>query len=227
MKKITLLMLCIVMLLNVSLGCLAESNTSADVPQVFDYERLKKMTYVSEDTIEGRAFLYYTADHVGVTGYTEIEESFEQTGHSSGIYADIIVLNLGTAKEVPIFRIWIVYEDDTWLFADNCIIKAGDNRYTFGNIDVNRDNGYSKYSGSWVKETLLIKIGNDSIAFMEDLCTAYKNKEPITLRLKGSKGYIDFDITRDVSSIVNLYKSFKLCGGTLDRYTMQFDENIQ
>lgn len=223
MKRCISLLLIFVMLLSMSSICFAESDT----PTVFDYERLKTMTYVSEDEMEGQAFIYYGENYIGVTGYTEIDESYEMTGHSSGIYPDIIVLNLGTAKEIPIFRIWINYQNDEWLFADNCIIKVGDNRYYFSDIDVKRDNGYSKYRGSWIEEVLLIKIGDASIPFMEDLCEARKNDETVTLRLKGSKGYIDFDITSNISSITNLYKILKSCGGTLERYTTLFKENIQ
>lgn len=227
MKKIAILMIFIIMLLSISLDCLAESHNAVVTPESFDYEKLKTMTYVSEDDMEGRAFVYYSEDYTGLNGYTEIDGSYEETGHSSGIYSDIIVLNLGTAKELPIFRIWINYMDDEWLFADNCIIKVGNERYYFDGIDVQRDNGYSKYSGSWIEEILLIKIGDDSIPFMEALCEARKNDESVMLRLKGSKGYIDFDITSNVGSIIRLYERLKLCGGTLERYTTQFDENIQ
>lgn len=227
MKKATAIMIFIVMLLSVYSVCFAESSNTVAVPESFDYEKLKTMTYVSEDDMEGRAFVYYSSVHVPNTGRTEIEGSYARTRFSSFIVPDIIIINLGTAKESPLFRIWIYYKNSEWLFADNCIIKVGDERYYFGGIDVQRDTGYSKYSGSWIEEILLIKIGDDSIPFMEDLCEAKENDETVMLRLKGSKGYIDFDITSNISYITDLYEQLKKCGGTLERYTTQFEENIQ
>lgn len=223
MKKIVVLLVTMLLLTANAVAFSEEPST----PTTFDYEGCKKRRYVIEDDMEGIAYIFYGEWDRGETIHTEIEESYEQTGFSSCIYPDILVVNPGTSKQLPVFRIWILYSNDEWLFADNCIIKIGDNRYLFDNIDVKRDSGYTKYVGSWIKETLLIKIGDASIPFMNDLVKAVYDDETITMRLKGSEGYIDFDITYNAYTIASLYEDFLQYGGANEQYLLAIDENIQ
>ena len=119
MKRIISLLIAMFFLIS-SCVALAEEKL---IPSTFDYEGCKDYQYVIEDDMEGIAYIFWGESYAGETFLTEIEESYEKTGFSSSIYPDILVTNLGTAKEMPIFRIWIKYSNDEWLFADNCIIK--------------------------------------------------------------------------------------------------------
>ena len=196
-------------------------------PETFDISYFKERDnffWVAEDEMENKAYINLNG-YDGENRNTEIEDSYTQTGFSQCIVPDIIVLNRGKENETPILRIWIHYYAKNWLFADTCIIKLGDNTYTFENIGVTRKADYNSImKESFVKETLLLLPGGNGVDFMEDLCS-YKGD--VKMRIKGDNGYIDFDITGNTWPIERLYRALQVAHGTEPQYLSQFDGNIK
>ena len=88
------------------------------------------------------------------------------------------------------------------------IIKIGDKRYTFSDLDVSRD---VRSSGS-IQESFVVFMNSDVNAMMQDLI-AHRDEE-IKIRLSGSRGSVDFVLSKNIKdAMIHLYNVFAAGGG--------------
>ena len=197
MRKILSILLFAILVFNL-IPALAESSTQ---PKYFNRSVFSTSEYsVAYDDFEGDTYVDSTANWRDNFKFTH---SNPADGYFSVIYPDILVLNSESSTERSIFRIWISYMSDSWLFADTAIVKIGSNRYTIDDIDVKTD----VMDGGDVNEKLLFVIAKENEDFMEDWCAT---TESIKIRLKGSKGNIDFTVPSSAQKIIaDMYLKFK------------------
>ena len=91
---------------------------------------------ITIDDIEGQAFIGSTYSRADVFSFEHTDQS---DYYYSVIYPDVYIGDYQASSEFSLFRIWIRYNAEEWLFADNAIIKCGDKRFTASNIDVSTD----------------------------------------------------------------------------------------
>ena len=101
------------------------------------------------------------------------------------------------------------YHADDWAFIDSIIIKIGNKRYKFDNINMSRD----VLRDATIEEDAGLGISSSTLPMMADLI-AHRDEE-IRVRLQGDLRDIDFVLTDDVKNgIINIYNLYVAGGGT-------------
>ena len=101
------------------------------------------------------------------------------------------------------------YYADDWAFIDSIIIKIGNKRYKFDNINMSRD----VLRDATIEEDAGLGISSSTLPMMADLI-AHRDEE-IRVRLQGDLRDIDFVLTDDVKNgIINIYNLYVAGGGT-------------
>lgn len=101
------------------------------------------------------------------------------------------------------------YHADNWAFIDSIIIKIGNKRYKFDNINVSRD----VLRDATIEEDAGLGITSSALPMMADLI-AHRDEE-IRVRLQGDLRDIDFVLTDDIKNgIINIYNLYVAGGGT-------------
>lgn len=101
------------------------------------------------------------------------------------------------------------YYASDWAFINRAIIKIGDKRYTFDNLDTS----YNVLKDARINETFSIEITSKSMQMMTDLIN--HRDEDIKIRLHGTKRDIDFVLTDEMKNgIINIWNLYVAGGGT-------------
>ena len=90
---------------------------------------------------------------------------------------------------------------------DQCIFKIGDKRFE---LDTILARGYYTESIDCYSETVEIStLSFEVIDLFDALLEAYENNTPVKLRMKGSGGHYDFDITNNIYYIAEFWAAYK------------------
>ena len=197
MKRLTILLLVLVL-------CIASVTASAEGFDVSMFEGVENFAvnvheandFVSIDVEDAEPCAFYISDSKSILG--GLLPSFKYT----------------TDDELTFALFCRVISQDYVNF-DQIIIKVGENRYTFSNIDsLLGESGRSTISvesGTYVLESTAIIIDAQNVAFLDDL-KAHATEE-IKVRLKGD---YDCDFTMSetlVQTILTAYDLFVEAGG--------------
>lgn len=182
------------------LGSIANAETPTPF-KGFDTNQFPASEYsVSYDDMENRYFIDSTRSWADTFKFSHSDSN---SNYFSVIWPDVFVYNVGKEDENSIFRIWMLYNANEWLFIDNAIIKCGDTRFTVDDIDIDTE----VMDHGAVNEKLLIRVGSFDKDFME----AWIKADKITIRLKGDNGYRDFTVPDTAKKYIeNMYTQFKL-----------------
>lgn len=113
------------------------------------------------------------------------------------------------SDDFDIHSIVMQYYADDWAFINEVIVKIGDTRYNFTNLNASR----KVYSNATIRESVQIVAKSSTIPFMQDLIVN-RDKE-VRVRLCGKNKDIEFVMTDDMkNSLINLYNLFVAGGGT-------------
>ena len=154
---------------------------------------------ISIDDMEGQVFIGSTYSRAGVFSFEHPEQS---DYYYSVIYPDVYIGDYQGSSEYSLFRIWIRYNAESWLFADNAIIKCGDKRFTASDIDISTD----VLDHGTVNEKLLLLVAAKDEEFMD----AWVAADSVTIRLKGSKGNVDFVFPSAAKKAIDeMYQTFR------------------
>ena len=111
--------------------------------------------------------------------------------------------------DLQLYSIAMAYYADDWAFINKVIMKIGDTRYTFTEID----NSKKVFSNATIRELVTIPVKTATIPFMQDLIE--HRDEEVRVRLCGSEKDVEFVLTDAIKdSLINLYNLFVAGGGT-------------
>ena len=142
-------------------------------------------------------------DDMEGVGYIDMDshrECFFDPGYSDyyycSMYPSIRINNSGVA----VLRWFIQFYGENWAFIDRMIIKVGDNRYTIGDIDIDRE----VVEHADVHEALGVVFSEEHLPFLTDFAEHCEDG-PVKIRLCGDKYNVDFTMT---DSMVKWLKQF-------------------
>ena len=129
---------------------------------------------------------------------------------STGWKENVVVYGaVSVSDDFDIYSIVMRYYADDWAFINEAIVKIGDNRYYFTNLDTSR----KVYSDATIRETIQIIAKDSTVPFLQDLIEN-RDKE-VRVRLCGKNKDVEFVMTDDIkNSLINLYNLFVAGGGT-------------
>ena len=127
-------------------------------------------------------------------------ESFFDPAFSDYYYCAFYPSIRINSSGVAVLRWFCDFYGEDWAFIDEIIVKVGDNRYSFSDVDINRnvvDHGD-------VMEELGIVFGAEHLAFLEDFA-AHCEDGPVKVRLCGDNYDVDFTMS---DTMVKWLKTF-------------------
>ena len=194
MKKCFALFLILILLLGLS------TTAAADGFDLTVFEGAENIG-VDEDEMEGDAY-------IDLESY---KPCFFEPGYSENYYCSFYPsIYVSGDDGRAVFRMFCRFFGESWAFIDEIIIKVGDNRYSFTNVEADRkvDDDTSD-----IIEVVAIVIDSNSVAFMKDL--QLHSKDTIKVRLKGDNYNCDFTMSDTmIESILNMYDLYVQAGGT-------------
>ena len=120
---------------------------------------------------------------------------------NSGKYKSSITVILNTYDGKPDLDLYIDYEAESWIFADDIMVKIGDEVFTFTNTSI-----HTEVKSGGVQELLLISLFNARGHEMMEKWIACSGD--IRIRLNGQK---NFDFTVPVNAKKEIGDFYKLC----------------
>lgn len=195
MKKIALI-LSIVLLISLSAVAFAENKV--------DFSLFPKNKYnINTDEFTGN----FTISPTSTSGYFEHSDSDR--------YKSNITAILGNASGIPNLSIYINYMADNWIFAEDVMVKVGDNVYTFENASI-----HTEVMDGDIQELFCFSVFTEKgKQMMEDWVSHTGN---IRIRLSGNK---NFDFTVPPAAQKELSEFYKLslfaCGMSTEAPTAE------
>ncbi len=210
MKRIVALLLALLLCATVGTGMAAGFDT-----KVFEDNSWK----VTIDDMEQRGFIenreIMSADMSYQPEYIYSDNMIGGDCRRIRVTPDVYLGKYGTSKFVPYPRIWLdmhsKYNIYGWTMVQSVIIKVGDVTCTFeGNTFGNTTDTKSWYYGSgWTTEKMVCVCTDTE--FMD---AWIESTGPVKVRLKGSKGQVDFNLpSGSVREIKEMFQCFRDAGG--------------
>ena len=160
------------------------------------------------DTVED-----ITVEDDDMTGIVTVSSTSLNKGRNAAIDIDwstVVTIrpHISVSKDLDAYSFSVGYVADSWAFIDEMIIKIGDNRYTFSDLDVSRN---VRSSGS-IQESFVVFMNSDVNAMMQDLIE--HREDEIKIRLRGSRSSVDFVLSKNIKdAMIHLYNVFAAGGG--------------
>lgn len=220
---------CLVVLVSILLTCagaLAEEQIITKLPELFSGDtNFEIMT----DDFENRTIIKpsqsVTLAALGDRDWASKAISAGQFKATLAALPLIVISNSKPEHPLPVLHLSIIYTNSDWVFADEAIIMIGENTYQFSPADPNRSNG-----DGMIRELLTIKlaaIDERHSDFIDDWIAHSSEDDVIKIRLKGSKGNVDFEFTSKTKEIVSTaLERYKDAGGfdALDAYEQYLND---
>ena len=196
MKKIAIILSVILM---ISICAIAFADEKVDL-SLFPSDKYRKVT----DEFTGN----FTVAPSSSSGYFEHSDTNR--------YKSNIMAILGDASGIPKLSIYIDYRADNWIFADDVMVKIGDNVYTFRNASIHTE----VLDGGDIQELFCFSLFDEQgKQMMEDW---YSYTGNIRIRLSGKN---NFDFTVPPAAQKELAEFYKLsllaCGMSTEAPTVE------